>query len=57
MIEIEKFNGQIFELWKLKMEDVGNFVIDGKGEGKGGTPEIETRKREQHRSREVAKEK
>ena len=21
-IEIEKFNGQIFELWKLKMEDL-----------------------------------
>jgi hypothetical protein len=22
-MEIEKFNGKIFELWKLKMEDIG----------------------------------
>ena len=39
-----------------KGETVGNVVIDGKGDGKGGTPETATRQREQHRSREIAKE-
>ena len=33
-----------------KGETVGNVVIDGKGDGKGGTPVIATRKREQHSS-------
>ena len=39
-----------------KGETVGNVVIDGKGDGKGGTPETTSRQREQHRSKEIEKE-
>ena len=35
-----------------KGETVGNVVIDGKGDGNGGAPEIETRKREKQSRRE-----
>ena len=36
-----------------KGETIGNVVIDGKGDGKGGAPEIATRKREKQSSREL----
>ena len=38
-----------------KGETIGNVVIDGKGDGKGGTLETTRRQREQHRSKEIAK--
>ena len=34
-----------------KGETVGNVVIDGNGDGKGGTFEAATRQREQHSSK------
>jgi hypothetical protein len=33
-MEIEKFNGKIFELWKLKMEDL---LVDKRSVDRGGS--------------------
>ena len=46
-IEIDKFNGKIFELWKIKMEDLlvdkEQWIVVDPGTQPTGTPSTSTR--------------